>query len=56
MPCIGMSVIGECCVLSEDGDVSLKHVEDFMVMDNYIYIYIYIYMYSYIQADLRIRG
>jgi len=34
MPFISMSPIGECFVPSEVGDVSLKHVKDFMVMDN----------------------
>jgi hypothetical protein len=32
-----MYTIRECCVLFENGDLSLKHVGDFMVMDNYIY-------------------
>ena len=36
MPRIGMSPTGECCVLSENGDVSLKHIGGFMVMDNFI--------------------
>jgi hypothetical protein len=36
MPRIGVSPTGECCVLCENGDVSLKHVGDFMVMENYI--------------------